>query len=185
MARTIALSLAPSFFQAVSKDLYKIAQDCALSACARGVQEIQVKHIPAVQPHQPVNRGLYRASWRFERIPGGARIYNREKSAPLIEFGVRPENVKIGRAMIAALSEWVAMKNLLKDKSGASVENRQATRSVQSMAWAIAKKMKVRGIFNGGQGYHILDKAIPTIIDTFQKTWAKRAKGVMASARAV
>ncbi len=176
--------MAPTFFQGVAKDLRKIAMDCALGACVRGVQEIQVKLIPAIQPYPPVNRGLTRASWRYERTRNGARIYNREKAATLMESGVRAENVKIGRAMIAALSEWVAMKNLLKDNSKASVEARQATKSVQSVAWAIAKKMKRQGIFNGGQGFHFLDKALPVMIQTFQDTWAKRAKGVLMNVKA-
>jgi hypothetical protein len=182
--KTISLHMAPTFFQGVAKDLRKIARDCALTACARGAEELQVKIIPSLKPHPPINRRLYLNSWRYEFTKNGARLFNREKVAPLIEFGVRAENVKIGRAMIAALSEWVAMKNLLKDNSNASVEDRQATKSVQSVAWAIAKKMKRRGIFNNGQGFHVLDAVMPTLIKTFQDTWAKRAKGVLMNVKA-
>lgn len=59
--------------------------------------------------------------------------------------------------MIIALSEWVTMKGIGGDDD------------VESIAWAIAKSMKKRGIFNGGHGYHVIDKAIPGMLKEFQR----------------
>lgn len=108
------------------------------SAAMKGVQMIQTEIIPSVTP-QPVDRGLFRAGWRFTFMPDGALILNVEPHAPFIEFGVRNYNVKIGRAMIAALTEWVVRKKLA-----------SPGKEAVSAAWAIAQSMKRKGIFGGG-----------------------------------
>lgn len=115
------------------------------SAALRLVQRIQTEIIPSVTP-QPVDRGLFRAGWRFTFMPDGALILNVEPHAPFIEFGVRSANVKIGRKMIAALTEWVVRKRL-------AAPGKDAV----SAAWAIAKAAKRKGIF--GTGLRILERA--------------------------
>lgn len=117
------------------------------SAAARGVQDIIVRIIPSRTP-QPVDRGVYRSGWRFYPAPNGAVIECFEPHAVLIEDGVRASNVKIGRAMIQALAEWVKRKGIA---SGDEAE---------SVAWAIAKSMKRRGIFNRGKGMGILAELV-------------------------
>ncbi len=125
------------------------------SAAARGVQDIIVKIIPSRTP-MPVDRGIYRSGWRFYPAPDGAVIECFEPHAILIEDGVRASNVKIGRAMIKALAEWATRKGLV---SGEDAEK---------VAWAIAKSMKKRGIFNHGKGMGILaeliDKYLPNYV---------------------
>lgn len=114
------------------------------SAAARGVQIIQTELIPARVP-QPVDRGLFRAGWRFFLDEDGAWLTNTEPHAGHVEHGVRAEHVKIGKRMIAALAEWAARKGLA-----------SAGEEAVSAAWAIAKAMKRKGIF--GKGMHVLDE---------------------------
>lgn len=125
------------------------------SAAARGVQDIITRIIPSRTP-EPVDRGVYRAGWRFYPSPDGAVIENFEPHAVLIEDGVRAANVKIGKAMINALAEWVSRKGIASGEDAVSV------------AWAIAKAMKKRGIF-GKQGMGILrelvDRYLPGYVE--------------------
>lgn len=123
------------------------------SAATRAVQLIQIQIIPATIP-QPVDRGIYRAGWRFVFLSDGALILNVEPHAPHIEFGVRAANVKVGRKMIAALTEWVVRKKLA-----------PAGKEAVSAAWAIAKSMQKKGIY--GTGLRVLERTkalLPEII---------------------
>jgi hypothetical protein len=107
-------------------------------AAMRCIATIQTVIIPSRHP-QPVDRGIYRAGWKPETLPDGAAFYNDSPAAALIEYGVRGENVKIGRKLLAALAEWAIRKGLVtKDDPNAA----------QSLAWAIAKKAA------SGKGFH-------------------------------
>lgn len=138
-SRTITLKEAGVEFEEMGKRIKAAAKKGLLSAALRGVAVIVTEIIPSRVP-QPVDRGLYRAGWKVSPLKNGAVIYNPEPHAPLIEHGVRAANVKIGRAMIAALAEWARRKGF---------EN------PESAAWGIAKKMKERGIF-GQTGLGVL-----------------------------
>jgi len=126
------------------------------SAAARGVQDIVTRIIPSRTP-QPVDRGVYRSGWRFYTAPDGAVIECFEPHAILIEDGVRAGNVKIGKKMIDALAEWVQRKGIVSGDEARGV------------AWAIAKSMQRRGIFNKGKGMGILaelvDKYLPNYVE--------------------
>ncbi len=126
------------------------------SAAARGVQIIVTEIIPSRIP-QPVDRGLYRAGWRFRLEFDGAWIENNEPTAEIIEGGVRAENIKIGRAMIQALTEWVVRKGL--------TDAEDAPRA----AWAIAKSMQRKGIFGGGKGLRIFEEFYTRRLDPLIK----------------
>jgi len=134
----------------------RAAERGLLSAAIRGVQIIQSQIIPSKVP-QPVDRGLYRAGWKWGPVPGGGELWNSEPHAPLIEFGVRAGNIKVGRKMIDALTEWAMRKGIASDRKEA-----------RRVAWAIARRMKKRGIFNRGRGLGILKelmtKRMPAII---------------------
>lgn len=123
------------------------------SAAARAVQIIVTEIIPSRTP-QPVDRGLYRAGWRFVPEQDGALIENVEPHAAFIEYGVRSANVKIGRAMITALSEWIVRKRIV-----SASEPKEVLRA----AWAIAKAMKRRGIF--GKGMRVLEELVVMRLD--------------------
>jgi hypothetical protein len=124
------------------------------SAAARGVQTIVGEIIPARVP-EPFDRGTYKAGWRAVNEPDGALIQNLEPHAAHIELGVRAANVKIGAKLIQALASWAERKGLVKKGGGVRI------------AWAIAKTMRKRGIFNrdGKQGLGILKQLVERDLD--------------------
>lgn len=120
------------------------------SAAMRGVQLVVAEIIPSRTP-QPVDRGVYRAGWRWEPTPEGAVVENLEPHAAVVERGARSTNVKPGRQMIAALQEWARRKGL---------------EDPESAAWAIARAMQRRGIF--GDGLRVLaelNERLPAIVE--------------------
>lgn len=150
---TIDLEDAPDWFARVSRDVQAAALTGLYLAGLRGAQRIVTHIIPSRSP-APVDRGVYRAGWGPSSVTRqGAAVFlqNREAVAPFIEFGVRPENVKIGRRMIAALSEWALRKGMTDDPKEAT-----------SIAWAIAKKAQREGFFNrdGKKGLGILKELV-------------------------
>lgn len=180
---TIQLSAASSWVDKVGKNLHKAALDAAHSAVLRGERDIKSGALGKV----PANRGTYKAGWHSIRMPWGARLYNQTyPQAPIIEHGVPPENVKVSRAMIEALSEWAAMnrKSVFKKtktyiaKSRESVELLSQTSDVRSAAWAIAMSIKKKGLFRGegGFGLHFIDKVTPVLIAEFKAAFARFAK---------
>lgn len=150
MPANIQLSEASAYFGKLGGVLLKGAQKGLVLAGERGVQKIVTEIIPSRSP-EPVDRGVYKAGWKTERIdPNTVLIFNPEAHAAFIEFGVRGENVKIGAAMIRALSEWAMRKGLAADEYEAV-----------GVAWAIAKSIQKKGIFNHyaqGNGLRILQQ---------------------------
>lgn len=132
------------------------------SAALRTVQHIQIEIIPSITP-EPVGRGAYKAGWHVEPLPNGYVVVNNLLQAVFIEHGVRAENVKIGRKLIDALTEWVRMKGIgatVKTTKGGLKKVVKATQEeARGIAWAIAKNMKKVGIFNKGNGWNVLGRA--------------------------
>lgn len=139
---------APEIIAWVKKGMERARKDAALSAAHRLVGVIQGEIIPGITP-QPVFEGAYRAGWHAEATEHGADVVNSVPYAPVIEWGARAQNIKIGAAMIKALTEWVRRKGL----TGA--DGRPLS------PWAIAKSMQRRGIFNrdGQKGLRVAEKA--------------------------
>jgi len=135
----ITLKEAGAFFGKLTDKRREAAMRGLKSAALRALQIVKAELIPAAVP-QPVDRGVYRAGWAMAEVPNhGVLIVNAEPHAALVEHGVRAANVKVGRAMIAALTEW-ARRHSFEDPKGA--------------AWAIARAMQKRGIW-GGRGLGI------------------------------
>jgi hypothetical protein len=154
----ISISQAPAWVSMMGKEIKAAAVKGLYSAAVRTVSHIQTVVIPR-EPRVPVDRGIYRAGWRAEKLPDGAMVINTVPYASIIELGARAGNIKPGRKMIDALTEWVRRKGLA--KKGGTLEARQ-------IAWAIARHMQKHGIFNEGKGLRILEKAvvqIPQFID--------------------
>jgi hypothetical protein len=153
VSRVVTLKNAGVEFEDMGKRLRSAAIKGLRSAALRGVAIIVSEIIPSRVP-QPVDRGIYRAGWKAMPLGGknpGAVIYNLEPHAALIEYSVRAANVKVGRAMIAALAEWARRKGF---------------EDPERAAWGIAKKMKERGIF-GQTGLGVLrelNKRLPAIV---------------------
>jgi hypothetical protein len=144
-----------------------------LSTAMRVVNHIKTEVIPS-EPREPVLRGVYAAGWKAQKTDGGADVYNDVPYATIIEKGVPASSVKIGRKMIDALTEWVRMKGLVAAKRPVAAGGSQFVTRIRyvkktsdevnddarAVAWAIAQSMKKRGIFNGGKGLRILERAL-------------------------
>jgi hypothetical protein len=143
-----------------------------LSAAFRALGVIQNEIIPAQEP-QPVDTGAYRAAWQVEEHDKGVDLVNTLPYAPVIEYGARGENIKIGRAMIDALARWVIRKGLIGRAKGPNIEA-----EARSMAWAIAKSMQRRGIFNrdGNKGLRVGEKAVAKIREFLPEEIAREVK---------
>ena len=124
-----------------------------LSAAFRIMRDIVVSIDALPERERPVDQGAYLAAWRVEPTPEGADVYNDAPHAPVIEYGGRASigggGWQVGRRMIEALSEWVVRKGLVGQGRG-SHQARALEDEAQSMAWAIAKGMMKRGMFNQG-----------------------------------
>ncbi len=133
-----------------------------VSTAFRVVSHIVNELIPQ-ENLQPVFRGYYRAGWKVELTEKGADVVNTLPYASVVEFGARPENIKIGREMIEALTEWARIKLGAEDPKAA--------------AWAIAMAMKGtaakagKGIFNrdGRQGLRIGERAALKVVGFFKE----------------
>lgn len=143
---------------AVGQKIRLAKQRGVLSAAQRLVQVIKTEIVPGENP-PPVDQGAYLAGWDAEPTADGAAVFNTAPHAPIIEEGGRP-GFQIGRAMINALAEWVTRKGLLGRGAG-SIQERAQGQEARNMAWAIATKMKQRGMFvrDGQRGLHVAQKA--------------------------
>jgi len=141
-------------------------------AAVRGIRVVTTQIVPSRSP-PPVDRGVYRAGWKLESLPNGAAIYNDTPHAKFIEYGVRASNVRIGRAMIDALTEWVRRKGIGGGVSKTGKPKKPSENQARQIAWAIARRAKSKSglaFFAGprGDGFQILrelsDQHLPAII---------------------
>jgi hypothetical protein len=151
--------------------LEKVAKRAILATAFRVVERITTVIIPK-EPRQPVDRGAFRAAWRAKKDPDGAIVTNSMPYASVIEYGARAENIKISRAMIMALAAWVLRKGLVKKGKGAAGKQK-ASEEAEGVAWAIARSMKKKGIFDGGKGLRILEKAMVGLEKYFAEELAR------------
>lgn len=158
----------------LGSSIEKVAERALVAAALGVVQKITTSIIPA-EPRQPVDRGAYRAAWRAKKAPGGAQITNAMPYASIIEYGARAENVKIGAKMISELANWVLRKGIVGKGKGLRGKVRARAEAI-SVAWAIAKAMKKHGIFNQGQGLHVLEKGLRNV----QKLFVRELKRELA-----
>ncbi len=136
-----------------------------VSAAFRTLGVIVNELIPQ-EKFPPVFDGAYRAGWQVEITEKGADLFNTNPVAPMVEYGVRAENIKIGRTMITALTDF-ARRKLGAEKP-------------EQVAWAIAMAMKGMGkrrsgfnpgIFNrdGKEGLRIGERAAARVKDFVQE----------------
>jgi hypothetical protein len=118
-----------------------------LSLANRMVGIIVNDVIPNENP-QPVDTRHFAMGWRAEPTEHGARVLNTLPYASIIEYGARAENIKIGRVMIDALTEWVIRKGIAGAPQRSKSGKLQQQVNARNIAWAIAMAMKKRGIFN-------------------------------------
>jgi Bacteriophage HK97-gp10, putative tail-component len=143
-----------------------VAKRAILATANRVVQHITTQIIPNTSP-QPVDRGAFRAGWKAKKDPDGAEVRNTLPYASIIEYGARAENIKIGRKMIEALAAWVRRKGIGGSKTASGRVRRPSVEEATSIAWAIAKTMQKKGIFNGGKGLRVLERALVIVQNAF------------------
>lgn len=131
-------TLGTKLITAVKKGVY--------SAALFSVQKMQTSEINAADP-PPVNKGVYRAGWRAQKLPNGAAYYNSVPYARYIEWGVPQENVVSSLKAIKAIAEWARVKF-------GGLEEKQAL----NVAYAIMASLKKKGIFKRGEGLKIMTK---------------------------
>lgn len=137
----VPLRMAPGMMEELKAEIRQAAFKGLILAGLRGYQKLITQIIPRRIP-QPVDRGVYRAGWKFKVLSDAVEIYNDEPHAVFIEEGVRAKNVKVGQLMIDALAAWALRKGLASNQKEA-----------RSTAFAIAMKMKKVGIFNKSGPY--------------------------------
>src|ERR1019366_772147 len=108
----IDLARAPEWVRSLEGKMHKAALRGLLSAAHRTVSVIVTEIIPR-EERAPVDRGVYRAGWRARKLDDGALVYNNTPHAGIIEHGARAENIKVGKRMIDALTEWIVRKGLV------------------------------------------------------------------------
>jgi hypothetical protein len=165
VATRIDISQAPDWAKKLEGKMHDAALRGVRSAGLRMVQHIQTDVIPR-EPRVPVDKGIYLAAWRAKNVENGSLVTNDSPHAGFVEDGVRGENVKVGRNMIDALTDWVLRHGLAtaaggqkRGEGGRFVGKVGRTAAARSIAFAIATSMKVRGIF-GGTGLKILAKGM-------------------------
>lgn len=181
MPTVVTLKLASSTYTSALRDaMIKGASKGLYSVALRMVSKIQTEIIPA-EVREPSARGVYKTGWRAERFRDGAMYYNSSKVAPLIEYGVRGENVRVGRAMIGGLIEWLRIKGIASNEV-------VARRIAFAIAMTMANEAKMRhsksgrvrtlpgkgrGIFKG-TGLRIMGKANTKFLDKVLATEVTR-----------
>lgn len=113
-----------------------------------GPREIQ-RIIDATRP-LPVDRGVYRRSWKVEKTEEGAVIYNPLPYAAVLEHG-RRRGAKM--PPLKVITAWVLRKKIV---STGGAKGRAQARSV---AYAIARSMVRKGI----KARRVLQRSVPGI----------------------
>lgn len=151
----------PRLAKWIKSKIQKGTMEGIYSTALRMVGVIVNEIIPSEKP-PPIDQRHYAGAWRAERTKRGADVFNNIPYASIIEKGARAKNIKIGRAMIDALTEWVRRKGL----AGKAPKNGSASRlnwdaQSRNIAWAIAMSFKKNGIFNrDGEGLQIGAKGV-------------------------
>jgi hypothetical protein len=154
-----------AFVNVLASGLREAAKKGLLSAANRTVSHIQTNVIPSTAP-MPVDRGIYKAGWRAEMTEDGAVVFNDTPYASVIENGGMAKNIRIGPAMILAITEWVIRKgigsSMATNKKGTTRVVKATVTEATKIAWAIAKNMQAKGLFKG-KGLKVLYRAEPMI----------------------
>lgn len=119
------------------------------AAVVRGI----ARSIPDLVAASPVDTGMYANSWEMTWDEKRALIGNTAPHAPIIEDGARPFTPPI-----APLLAWA--KRVLKDPS----QPPDYSEEVQSLAWAVRRKIQTQGM----APRNIMGNAIDGIIENIR-----------------
>lgn len=146
----------------------------------RATLEGCMESIPMLVERSPVDTGLYAQSWKAEALEdgNGARIGNYAPYAAVIEFGARPGHW----VPIKPLLEWakrVLTNTTVTDKKTGKerkVKTGQPESGYSPEVWALAKGTQ-RAIYQRGiYPKHILENAVPVILDNIKRAYAQPDK---------
>ena len=116
------------------------------------------RSIPMLVEDSPVDTGLYAQSWTFEKTETGAILGNTAPHAAVIEYGMRSGYW----VPIAPLLAWA--KRVLGDPS----QPPEYSKEVRGLAYAVQRKIHDQG----QQPKHVLEKAMPAILENIRKSYA-------------
>lgn len=111
------------------------------------------RSLPDLVKSSPVDTGLYAQSWDVKHDNNGAQIGNYAPHAPIIEFGARPFTPPL-----APLLSWA--KRVLGDESQPP--------NYSDRVWALAKYTQKKIAQVGMEPKHILENAIPGILENIK-----------------
>jgi len=142
----------------LGKNLSRALQKTGQAMAIQILQDIKTSLIPGASPHAPIDRGIFRASWKsrgalayaggggYADTSVGLTIYSTAPHAPFIEYGVRAGNVKVGKKMIDALTEWALRKGLVDKKGLKAKANVLGTANAAKMIEEMAAQMFKHGV---------------------------------------
>lgn len=117
-----------------------------------------VKSLPDLVEASPVDTGLYAQSWQFSELETSLILGNTAPHASIIERGARPF-----RPPLTPLLAWA--KRVLQDPSQPP--------DYSSRVWALAIGTRNKIEREGIQPRHVLEKAIPMIIENIRQEMKK------------
>lgn len=131
-------------------------------AAARGV----AKSIPLLVQNSPVDTGLYAQSWDMTVDEEKIILGNYAPHASIIEYGARPFTPPI-----APLLEWAkrVLTNRTDPDTGKKVQTGQPETGYSSAVWALAKYTQKRIAERGIVPRHIMQNALPQIIENIKE----------------
>lgn len=129
-------------------------------AVAKGL----ARSIPDLVAASPVDTGLYAASWDFKVHERSAILGNYAPYAGVIEYGARPFTPPLGPLLAWAKRVLTGQKN----EEGEKIETGQPG-DYSKEVWALAKHTQMKIAKFGMQPRHVMENAIPHIIENIKK----------------
>lgn len=130
------------------------------------------RSIPDLVASSPVDTGLYAASWQFTPTEKGAVIGNTAPYAGIIEYGTRPFTPPIGPLLAWAhrvLNNSGAARGQPLTKEQQAATGNSALSGYSDAEWALAVHTQKKIAEFGMQPRHIMENAIPQIIDNIRQ----------------
>lgn len=153
MEESVSIEQLPNWVVVKVKHVGPATLRACYAAALRG-RTIIMDTIGATAPYPPVDRGVFRASFRAERAPDGATLFSDAPHAAFIEYGCRPHWAPIG-----PLIEWVKRKKLAKGSEAYGIA--RAIQIAIARRGMKPRKVVVRSLDRISQALHEeLDRAL-------------------------
>jgi hypothetical protein len=134
-----------------------------------------VKSIPDLVAASPVDTGLYAQSWDFTETETAIILGNSAPHAAIIEYGARPHTPPIG-ALLAWAHRVLNGSGADRGQPLTAAEAKSSGNSPLSgyshQEWALAKSVQKKIAERGQEPKHVLENAIPGIIQNIREEYA-------------